>query len=378
MTRASTRLRSLWLCVSLCVFAPALVPVPVLAQVTLAESAAVLLRAATAFEEDGQWEIAEAIYRHITEQFGGTPAAAEATSRLAAQPGDRIERSSRVELQVFGTLYGLWLGVAVPAALGADQAEGYGAGLLIGGPLGLFSSRAYGRANPMSEGQARAISWGGIWGSWQGSGWAGIADARTEAGFAATIAGGLAGIVTGAVIARNPVRSGVSSGAQGGSIWGSVYGAMIAGLFDPDAGDGVVASSLIAGNVGLIAGAAVAGKYDLSRGRVRIINLGALVGGLGGLGIDLLVQPNDDEAFIAIPLVTSIAGLAIAAHATRNSDGAVSGPGDELGQALFSYRDGKLSVGTPMPMPALLPMDDVNGRPTWRPGLSVEWLRAKF
>ncbi|MCH7565466.1 MAG: hypothetical protein IH968_16765 [Gemmatimonadetes bacterium] len=91
---------------------------------------------------DGRWEIAEALYIHITEGYGGTPAAVAAQVRLSAPPRDRLERTSRVELPVFGTLYGFWLGIAVPAALGADGPEAYGAGLLIGGPVGLFASRA--------------------------------------------------------------------------------------------------------------------------------------------------------------------------------------------------------------------------------------------
>ena len=142
----------------------AVAPSQASAQLSAADSAAVLLEAATRFEQEGRWEIAEAIYVHITEWYGGTPAAQEAASRLAAEPEERIERLSRVELQVFGTLYGLWLGVAVPIAFGAEDAEAFGAGLLLGGPIGLFGSRAYLRANPLSEGQARAISWGGVWG----------------------------------------------------------------------------------------------------------------------------------------------------------------------------------------------------------------------
>jgi hypothetical protein len=77
---------------------------------------------------------------------------------------------------VFATLYGLWLGVAVPTALGADDGEAYGAGLLVGGPLGLFSARAVTRSRSLTEGQVRAISWGGIWGTWQGFGVAEVLD----------------------------------------------------------------------------------------------------------------------------------------------------------------------------------------------------------
>lgn len=374
-------------------FTTATVPTPAAAQVSPADSAAVLLATATRFERDGRWEIAEAIYVLITERYGATPAAAEARARLSAPESERIERVSRVELQVFGAAYGLWLGVAVPVAFGADDPEVFGAGLLIGGPLGLFGSRAALRARPLSEGQARAVSWGGIWGTWQGLGWAEVLDIGegevcnefgcfpaeddTEEIFASMIVGGLAGIGAGAIIARNPVRSGVSSGAQGGSMWGSVYGAMIAGMFEPD-GDDVLVTSLITGNVGLLAGAALSARYDLSRSRVRLISVGALVGGVAGLGIDLLLQPDEETTALAIPLVTSLAGLGIAAHATRDRNGGGQDAPEGDGAALLGWADGELSLGAPLPLPALLVTEDANGRPAWRPGVSVGLFRATF
>jgi hypothetical protein len=364
------------------------------AQISEADSAAVLLEAATRFERDGRWEIAEALYVLLTEQYGDTPAGIEARARLGAPPQERIERISRVELQVFGTLYGLWLGVAVPVALGADSPEAYGAGLLVGGPVGFFGSRAAVRARPLSEGQARAISWGGIFGTWQGFGWAellnfgqeeicgdfGCYDSgdNQEELFASMIIGGLAGITAGAILARNPIGSGVSSGAQGGSIWASIYGAMIAGIVDPDDGDAALASALVAGNVGLLVGAGLASRYDLSRSRIRVINLGALLGGLGGVGIDLLVQPDDEEVALIVPLVASVAGLGIAAWATRDSDRGVEGEPEDLDLALIRRTDDGWRVAPPMPIPTLLPMDDASGRPVWRPGVTLELFRATF
>ena len=385
-------LKSVLLGVTLSVVVWVATPVTLHGQVTRADSAAVLLEAATRFEQDGRWEIAEALYIHITEQFGGTPGAAAAGVRLAAPATDR---PSRVELPVFGTLYGLWLGLAVPAAFGADGSEAYGAGLLIGGPVGLFASRAMARARPMSEGQARAVSWGGIWGTWQGFGWSNVlglgqeefcdpyacydTGGSSEERFASMIVGGLAGIVGGAMIARNPVRSGVSSGAQGGSIWGTIYGALGALLIDPYAdGDAVLATALIAGNVGLLAGGVLAGKYDMSRGRIRMINLGALVGGLGGLGLDLITQPESERAAIVIPFITSLIGLGIAANATRDRDLGGERSEADFGTALFDYRDGALRFNTPMPMPTLLPFGDASGRRMWRPGISLDLFSAKF
>ncbi len=367
---------------------------PLEGQVTRADSAAVLLEAGANFERDGRRLIAEAIYQMISEQFGGTPAAREAIARLRAPAGERIDPISRIELPVFGTIYGLWLGVAVPAAFGAEDPEAYGAGLLIGGPLGLFTSRAAMKSRVWSEGQARAVSWGGIFGTWQGFGWAEVLDLgegefcdsfgcyptgdNTEANFAGMVVGGLAGIATGGYIARNPVSSGVSSAAQGGSIWGTIYGLMVAGMFDPDGEDAELLTGLLAGNVGLLAGAGLGRKYQLSRPRVRMINLGALVGGLGGLGIDLLVQPDDDATAIAIPLLSSLAGLGIAAHATRNSDRNFSDVEGPLNGAFLSLDEGRWSVDMPLPKPALLPIEDASGRRSWRPGLTIDWFRGRF
>ncbi len=360
-------------------------PAAVGAQVTPSDSAAVLLRTAEEFEREGESEVAAALYTHITERFPQTPAAVEARARLLGS-GDRFDPVSRMELPVFGTLFGAWLGVAVPAALGAESSEAFGAGFLIGAPLGLFSARAAQRSRQYSEGQARAITWGGVYGTWQGAGWAELFDWTSggsgddsEAVFTSLVVGGLAGVATGAVIARNPVRSGVSSAAQGGSIWGTLYGAAIAGMFESE-GDAALATALVAGNVGLIGGAALARKYELTRPRVRWINLGALAGGLAGLGIDLLVEPDDTEAAIAIPLVASLGGLAIAASATRDlRPNAVEGQDDSpAGHALLGHGPEGWSLNAPLPLPTMLPVDDHNGRTQWRPGITLELLRASF
>ena len=109
-----------------------------------------------------------------------------------------------------------------------------------------------------------------------------------------------------------------------------------------------------------------------------MINIGALVGGLSGLGVDLLLEPDDDAALIAIPLVGSVAGMLTAVYATRNDRREAAEADDAAGAALFGYSDGRLSMNAPMPSPTMLPMDDVNGRPVWRPGVTVQLFRASF
>ncbi|MDX1493881.1 MAG: hypothetical protein R3253_07480, partial [Longimicrobiales bacterium] len=190
---------------------------------------------------------------------------------------------------------------------------------------------------------------------------------------------GLAGIAGGALLARNPIRSGVSSGAQGGSIWGTLYGVSLAGIVDEDVdGDGLLAVALISGNVGLITGAVLASKYDLSRSDVRIINLGALVGGLGGLGLDLLIQPDDTAVALGIPLFTSVLGLGIAAANRGGSDTGEEDQNPDLDAALLDYSGGALSLRAPLPQPTLLPVERPGAPTRWAPGLTLELFRARF
>ena len=190
------------------------------------------------------------------------------------------------------------------------------------------------------------------------------------------VIGGLAGIATGAIVAKKPVSSGVASLAQGASTWGSIYGAMAAAAVTEELDDAALASALIVGNVGLLAGAALASKYDVSRNRTRVITLGALLGLVAGGGVDLLVQPDDSRVGFGIPLVASMVGAGIAINSTRGDRASDFEP--EEANSLLAWRDGQLMIGTPMPLPAMLPFEDENGRPSWRPGLSMELFRASF
>src|SRR5690606_28158570 len=187
------------------------------------DTAAVLLDLAGKLETEGRLEAARMLYRLILERYPSAAAAGEARLRLGFVDRRidvaRAEQSGRTELLVWSTLYGLWLGVAVPAAFGADDAEMYGIGLLVGGPSAFAVARGYARRHPLSVGQARAITFGGTWGTWQGFGLREVIDIGTdtetvcftggcvevetderEAAFAAAVLGGLAGIGIGAAL----------------------------------------------------------------------------------------------------------------------------------------------------------------------------------
>lgn len=368
---------------------PAL-PAPALSQITPADSAAVLLDAARLLESRGRLEAAEALYQLLVERYGATTSGAVARDRLSGRSGEQLGQSGRTEMQVWATTFGLWLGVAVPAAFGANDSPPYGVGLLLGGPAGLLVGRSLARS-ALSPGQTRAITFGGTWGTWQGFGLAEVldlgegpvcdldvcyADSGTEERFAAMVVGGVAGLVAGSLIARRPVGYAVATAANHGALWGTWLGFASATLVDLEGHDELLAT-LIAGNAGLSLGAWAADRSGWSRNRIRMVSLGGVIGGLGGLGIDLIVQGESEKTAVGIALAGSLAGLGIAAGITGGMDSSLRGEGGEGDGALLNIGGGRVRLGAPLPLPTMVPLDD-GGRTRWRPALSVPLLRARF
>jgi len=375
----------------------AMAPRPLVAQVTPADSAAVLLDAARAFEVDGRRDVAAAVYQRILDRYPNTPAAEAARALLAAMPAAGDDRSGSVELRVWMTIYGAWLGVAVPGAVGADESEPYGVGLLLGGPTGFLAGRALADRLDLTEGQARAITLGGTWGTWQGFGWREVFDLGVEQDcqfvsycydveddgeetFAAMIVGGLTGIGVGTLLSRREMTAGTASAVNFGSLWGTwcgVAGGVLLDLEDDD----LLAATLVGGNTGLLATALLAPGWNVSRSRARLVSIAGVLGGLGGAGIDLLAQPDGDKAIIGIPLAGSVLGLALGAIATRSRDDTAEGPPGPADGALLRLDRGRLALRMPVPAPVLVPSpvaDPRRGRTAHRPALAFELFHASF
>lgn len=359
------------------------------AQVTPADSAAVLLDAANTFLARDQPDLAAALHRLILERFPDSPAAAAA--RLALNDGpSAVASNGATELQVWSTTYGAWLGVAVPGAFGVDDTQGYGVGLLVGAPLGFLTGRAVVRSMNPTIGQARAITFGGTWGTWQGFGWREVLDLgeeefdcgggvvctggdTTEETFAAMLVGGAAGITVGALLGRASVSDAVATGANTGALWGSGIGGAVGGLLDLE-DDDLLAAALVGGNVGLAAAALATPALGFSRNQWRMVSLGGVIGGLAGLGLDLLIEPDDDKVAIAIPLATGVAGLAIGGATSRPSGPREPSRNAGPGGLLEIDRDG-IALGTPAFTPRRLPVQTVDGT-RWRTTMGIHWLRV--
>ena len=384
-----------------CVCATAIVvPASAAAQVTAADSAAVLVATAGDIEERGELEVARFLYEEIIRRYPDTPGAELARARLEglgvtpARPrpaGVTQDRRGDTEFRVWSTLYGLWLGgVAVPMLAGARSSESHGVGLLLGGPVGYLAGRVFSR--PLSVGRSRTISWAGTWGTWQGVGWAQALNLGADPGceycgpgereaVAAALAGGLSGIVTAALLARE-TSEGTAAATYLGSLWGTWFG--LGGATALDMNDEAMwVSTLLLGNAGLVAGALAGRRFDLSSRRAHMISLGGLIGGFGGVGIVLIAEPGNVDSDIAIPLAASAVGLAVGALLTRDGEGTPeagsSASPAESGSAagvLLNWSRGRLAIGLPMPFPTTVLDPGRNGRrhTDW----NVPLLRLRF
>jgi hypothetical protein len=335
------------------------------AQVTPADSAGVLVGVAARLQAEGRAELAMTLLRLVRERYPNTPAAAEAARILAGLERTRSDRSGDTELMVFGTTYGAALGIAVPIAVRSNEPEAYGLGLIIGGPLGFLASRAYARGRSLSEGQASAIISGALWGTWQAFGWSEVLDiGESEECFEpepgnefcskigpeahevvkTLVAGSLIGLGAGALLSQKSISNGTAATVNFGALWGTWFGAAL-GILTDQTDDAMFTSVLLGGNAGLVAGALGNTRWRLSESRARLISIAGVAGGLAGLGLLLVLQPeNADNTAVLVPLTGSIAGLGLGAYWTRHM----------ARDAMIDVKSGRLGFELPSIQPTFL------------------------
>ncbi|HEX6588260.1 MAG TPA: hypothetical protein VF039_04510 [Longimicrobiales bacterium] len=373
----------------LCARSPAAAQQPI----TRSDSADVLVGTAERLHARGSDALAEALATLVGRRYADTPAAARANALLATLRAGARSGAGRVGLVAYSTIYGAWLGVAVPLMFEADRPQAYGLGLLTGAPLGFFGGRWFAHDRSISGGDAGLIAWSGVWGTWQGGGWMGVLGDRTECSgdvcyevdadapdvVGATVIGGLLGTLAAAYVAdRIDVTGGTATMIGWSSLWGSGAGLVASVLADLD-GDEVLAAALIGGDAGFATAAALAPRWDMSSGRAWLVNAAGVMGGAIGGGVDLLIEPENDDVAILIPTIGAAAGLGLGAWLTRDMDegrmreGSIRNARDH--GALLGLRDGDWSVALPIPAPVLLESGGVSEPEA---GVRVQLIDARF
>lgn len=356
------------------------------------DSAHVLLETARVLQAEGYGKIARDVLGRLLVLFPLAPQADTARTLLGRTPEPEATQLGRTGFIAYHTAYGGFLGVAIPAALGADDPEPYGAGLMLGAPGGFFLSRLYSGSRNLSDGQAGTINFGSLWGTWQGFGWQevlGIGDKEvcvdgepgfcydeesTTARWASAVVGGLTGLGVGLLAANKPISSGTSSLVFNSSLWGTWYGFAISAILEAE-DEERLAAALVGGNAAILAAIPAAGALKPTRSQVRLASAGGAMGGVVGLGLAILTGVDDTKGFLAIVSGGTTLGLVTGGVLGRDKDDALASA-RPMGTALVNVNDG-VRLGVPLPTPTLLRLDTARGRAT-TPGLRLTLLDARL
>lgn len=239
--------------------------------------------------------------------------------RTLYSPGGLINQSGRTDVLIFSGYYGLWLGIAVPAALEASTPEAYALGLLFVPAISVGVAHLATKGIDVTDADADLISSGGWLGTLHGLGWAGVADKSGEAVLGWGIGGGLGGITLAMALNAGFEFSGGQAALTGSALWwGGWLGfltALGAGLEDED----VLKGALIGSGGLTVVTALTTHNTTMTRRRVRFMNLGGFLGAAAGAGVLLLATPDDEPSAAAVWGLCTIAGGYIGIRATRPS-----------------------------------------------------------
>jgi hypothetical protein len=244
----------------------------------------------------------------------------------------RLNREGRAQFITGATLYGAWSGFSIAMiATGEDMDDAESKAAIwsaIGGSVaGLVPSILLSSDLPMSTGRATMINFGWSWGLWHGMAFSFMPapDLSVRTTFGLSL--GLSALGWGGTFALTrylDVADGDAALVSTTGPWFTWFTAAIGTLiaeeefFDDEK---VWIPILLAGGDAGVAGAALlTGKFDMSAGRVNLINLGGLMGGLVGSGILALAEPDNIRAAVGLELGMTLVGLAAGAFFTRNYD----------------------------------------------------------
>jgi hypothetical protein len=238
--------------------------------------------------------------------------------------GSLLDQSGRTDILIFSGYYGLWLGIAAPVFFESDSPQAYAAGLLLGGPLSTLVAHKATQNAYISDGKAAMISLGGHLGTWQGLGWASVADMEGHEIVGVGALSGLAGIGAAALLTRSKdIDQGYAELTNTGLLWGAWFGLVAAAIAADENGDhdDAYLTAMLIGSDALVLGTAIAAKdVNISRTRVRLINLAGVLGAVVGGGVDLLFEVDDGHTALAVAGLGSVVGLGVGAHMTRDFD----------------------------------------------------------
>lgn len=247
-------------------------------------------------------------------------------------------RSARTELVLFQTVHGILIGSELCLAFDCDDVTEWSAMVGLGGGLGLLGSLASSRGG-VTPGRALTLNSGFLWGLWHGAAIGGALDAGLLDPAADRFASGqfsaglIAGQVGGMGLAYTlgevfePTAADVSTVNTAGLWAGLLAFAAQGSVRFPGSDETTWLTTLIASDLGAVAGGVLARYYPISRSRALVLNAGGLLGAVVGIGTQTVwrdTELEDRSLYLAGGLGAAV-GLGVTAWLTQDWDWEVPG-----------------------------------------------------
>lgn len=275
----------------------------------------------------GRYDLAPIFFKELGENYPRSPLADQAgqlyrtTLRLGESkglwlPGALTNNDGRTELLIFSGYYGVWLGIATPSYFEADASQPYALGLLLGGPVSFLLTKSWTQNANISDSRAALITLGGHLGTWQGIGWAIVANNPGHVAVGIGELAGLAGIGIATAMTANNEFTTAQAGLMNYSMyWGAWFGLVTAQI---SGSNEVLRDMLLGTDVALAATTVLTNGLEMSKTRYRLINLSGVLGTMMGFGAAMLIEVDDAKTGFAITGAGSVAGLLLGAKWTAN------------------------------------------------------------
>lgn len=292
----------------------------------------------------------------------------------------REARQARTQLYLWSGAFGYATGISLAHSVDEDPDDGVILLGLAGAGVGLAASYAVTRNVDLTEGDVAAAASGGTWGAIVGGLIAMVLDDPTacDSGawecvtgedvtesnyFQSILAGSAVGLGGGIYAARrlDPSAGDVSM-VNSFTAYGMAIGLMIGLAIDPPQDRAYALNALVGGGAGAGFGLWLAPRVETTRSRMLLVDLGALLGGIGGVLIGTAVgggEDSDDGARVAGGV--GAAGIAVGAYLawrfTRGRDAKPAAQAAAPAPPALLARDaaGKWRVGVPAPQPIAIP-----------------------
>jgi len=251
---------------------------------------------------------------------------------FTAAPALAVEKTGRAEALILSTAFGFYEGIALSVLLDendlfpdGDDAIVAGAGLTLlttGATFGAawWITEKYG----VNEAQARLVTSSFFWTMLNGGMVSNGVDLDFEDTLWTTLVSGWTGQALGVLLATNVDRTPGQVGLMNTvATWSGAEALVIMGAFEIDADKGYFTVPTLVADIGLLTGAWLASRTNISESRARLLDLGALAGGLAGPAALFLAwgpEENMQNWYLGAVAVGIPAGIATAWYLTRDWD----------------------------------------------------------